>query len=130
MKEDYGYKKKSHKRFRQRGFALLRDIILAAKRRTELGTIDVEQLARDCYDELKLSMMKNDYISEHDVALLIPSLTMETLRNLRRKNLGPRYAKLGFHRSSRIVYRGEDIYEWLEHATVETEDTKLWAHLS
>lgn len=49
--------------------------------------------------------------------------TTKTLANWRATNQGPRYVRLG-GRGSGVVYREQDVTEWLEQRLV---DTRYWA---
>ena len=65
-------------------------------------------------------MMKNSNIvlTEKDVAKRFPFLSVGALRNMRHRDQGPKYIKIGKSRNGRVYYKPKDVHDWaLGHYT-------------
>ena len=62
------------------------------------------------------------YLSPTQVCELVPGLTPESLKELRKNGRGPRYRKPTGERGWVTVYLREDVIAWVERSIVPTRD--------
>lgn len=62
------------------------------------------------------------YLSPVQVCELVPGLTPESLKELRKSGRGPRYRKPTGERGHVTVYLRDDVIAWVERSVVSTRD--------
>ena len=62
------------------------------------------------------------YLSPEQVCELVPGMTVENLKELRRAGKGPRYSKPTGPRGHITIYRRSDVIAWVEAAFTTTRE--------
>ena len=81
----------------------------------------LQQLLDDTVPQLVQTITdENLILSEQQVIERYPFFTLNALRNMRCRRIGPPFHKLGRHKNSRVTYRVGDIETWLaKHANLK-----------
>ena len=62
------------------------------------------------------------YMSPEQVCELVPGMTVENLKELRKKGKGPRYSKPTGPLGHVVIYRRADVIAWVEGAFQSTRE--------
>ena len=98
---------------------IMTEIIMEGKEKTPT---ELEELLEKEMPKLRDAFRDQDrLLTEKEVARRYPWLTVNRLRSMRCRNIGPKYFKFGTHRNSRVYYRDSDIRTWIEAHLVGTK---------
>ncbi len=80
----------------------------------ECDTDSINHILDGFSEKIELAVrIKDEYLTEKQVAERYPILDVKKLRNFRQRGGGPQFFKFGDHRNSRVFYKIADIEQWI-----------------
>ena len=96
--------------------AAIKHILIETLMRAKLITSpdDLDTLLTETIPKIiKATTQKDQFLTEKEVAVRYPFLSVKQLQNWRYWHQGTKYIKTGTSRNSRVLYRVSDIEAWL-----------------